>query len=57
MPKNNDEIFDSPRDDPEHLFWLEQGRRTLTDSVTLTTARAAAATSLMTASALCRQFI
>jgi hypothetical protein len=47
MPKNNDEIFDSPRDNPEHLFWLEQGRKTLTESVSLTTVRAAA-TSLMT---------
>jgi hypothetical protein len=43
----DEEIPDSPRDDPEHLFWLEQGRKMLTDSVSLTSVRAAA-TSLMT---------
>jgi hypothetical protein len=43
----NEEIPDSPRDDLEHLFWLEQGRKVLTDSVSLTSVRAAA-TSLMT---------
>jgi hypothetical protein len=39
VPENNDEIFDSPRDEPEHLFWLEQGRKMLTDSVSLTSVR------------------
>src|SRR5262249_57726605 len=43
----NEEIPDSPRDDPEHLFWLEQGRKALTDSVSLSSVRSAA-TSLMT---------
>src|SRR5262249_23897429 len=43
----DEEIPDSPRDDPEHLFWLEQGRKALTDSVSLSSVRAAA-TSLMT---------
>jgi hypothetical protein len=47
VPENNDEIFDSPRDNPEHLFWLEQGRKMLTDSVSLTGVRSAA-TSIMT---------
>jgi hypothetical protein len=43
----DEDIPDSPRDNPEHLFWLEQGRKMLTDSVSLTVVRAAA-TSLMT---------
>lgn len=47
MPENDDDIFDSPPDDPEHLFWLEQGRKMLTDSVSLTAVRGAA-TSLVT---------
>jgi hypothetical protein len=47
VPNSDEEIFDSPRDDPGHLFWLEQGRKMLTDSVSLTTVRSSA-TSLMT---------
>jgi hypothetical protein len=47
VPENDEMIFDSPRDDPEHLFWLEQGRKMLTDSVSLTTVRSWA-TALMT---------
>lgn len=35
-------IPDSPRADPEHLFWLEQGRKLLTDSVSLAAVREAA---------------
>lgn len=42
-----EDIPDSPRADPEHLFWLEQGRKMLTDSVSLTAVRDAAK-SLMT---------
>lgn len=37
-----EDIPDSPRADPEHLFWLEQGRKMLTDSVSLTAVREAA---------------
>lgn len=37
-----EDIPDSPRADPEHLFWLEQGRKMLTDSVSLTAVRDAA---------------
>ena len=37
-----EETPDSPPADPEHLFWLEQGRRMLTDSVSLTAVREAA---------------
>lgn len=43
----DEDIPTSPPDDPDHLFWLEQGRKALMDSVSLTTVRAAA-TSLMT---------
>lgn len=42
-----EDIPDSPRADPEHLFWLEQGRKMLTDSMSLTAVRDAAK-SLMT---------
>jgi hypothetical protein len=47
VPENDEMIFDSSRDDPEHLFWLEQGRKMLTDSVSLSTVRSSA-TSMMT---------
>lgn len=38
----SEDIPNSSRADPEHLFWLEQGRKMLTDSVSLTAVRDAA---------------
>jgi hypothetical protein len=42
-----EEIPDSPPTDPDDVFWLTQGQKMLTDSIALTTVRAAA-NSLMT---------